>query len=318
MHSKSMFILASILGLVALQMLLFFITSLDSTRVANFRNVLGLVLLASLLSSFLHADFYIEEIIKSSGDCIFVVRNPVYYALEALFIGYVFAMYTVITFKIALKARRTEHASYAWLQFIAVVLTTSIVGFVELIYVKISFQTLLLSLYGLTFYAPLAYTLVTTITLVGDRGLYTAFLYKLHRLVVFETGGVPIFAFDFAEDVRHHNELVAGMISAVTTAVSEVVESSRYVKQVVLEDRVILLQQNGNLFFVLIADKATKMTKDSFNVFVNLFSNYYNSHVEFKVGEHKRVIKEKAVEFIYKAFPYIAPLKDFPIKRTKI
>ena len=316
-HSVLLFIVASILGFLALQMLLFFICSLDSTRIINTRTVLGLMLLTSLLSSFFHTDFHVAQVIMSSGDYVFLVKNPAYYALEAFFIGYVFLIYTIITFKVAIINKETQHKYYAWLQFIAVVMTTSIVAFVELIYVKLKFQTLLLDMYALTFYAPLVYTLVTTLTLVADIGLYTAFLYKISRLIVFEEGGIPLFAFDFHENVKHRDELLAGMISAVITAVSEVTESSKYVRQVILEDKVILVKYKQKLFFALVADKATKMINDSFSLFVDLFFTSYMKFSETagtkqKIGAYPR---EEAIKLIHKAFPYIVPPKNILIKK---
>ena len=316
MQSVVFFLLATMLGLLALQMLLLFISSLDSTRTTNFRTVFGLVLLSALLSSFFQSNFQISQVIMASGDNVFLIKNTVYYALEGLFVGYVFLVYTIITLKIALKSRDTQHIFYAWLQFIAVVITTSIIGFVELIYVKMAFKTLLIELYALTFYTPLAYALVTTVTLVCDRGLYTAFLYKLSRLIVFEPGGTSIFAFDFHSDSKHRSELIAGMISAIITAVSEVTESTRYVEQIVLEDKIILLNRRENLFFALIADKATKMIVDSFNSFIDVFTSRYKSYGWSDHSKRKAIPVNEALECVYLSFPYIAHPK-FSISRKQ-
>ena len=317
MQSVVFFLVATVLGLLALQMLLFFISSLDSTQIANSRNIFGLVLLSALLSSFLQSNFQISIVITSSGDNIFLIKNTIYYALEGLFIGYVFLVYTILTLKIALKNRSTQHAFFAWLQFLAVVLTTSVIGFIELIYVKLSFKTLLIDLYALTFYTPLVYALATTITLVFDRGLYTSFLYKLSRLIVFEPGGTSIFAFDFHSDSKHRSELIAGMISAIITAVSEVTESSRYVKQIVLEDKVILLNCKEKLFFALIADKATKMIVDSFNSFIDVFTHRYKSRGWSNRDKRKTIPINEALECVYISFPYITLPKFFISRKQK-
>ncbi len=297
------FYFAIISGYSVIQALIFFSTALENENMLTLKSVIGLILLAVLLGYLGYSHYTLESFILLTGDYIVTIRDIEYRLMEIFYIGYGILVYTHLTLKITWRTKNTKHYKYALSLFMAALLF--LIGGGGIVIINVFFLNNLFSeelvhlSYIFSFGIPLIYAIVITTVLICDPAILWVLLFRLHHLFVLNKGGVPIFSYTFQEKHKHVNALVASMISAIVTAISEVTETEKEVKQIVVEDRVILLTQRRNLMFALIADRSTQQIRDSLYYFADLFVAHYNKPM---ISKGNRQIFHK---LLFKAFPFI-------------
>lgn len=102
---------------------------------------------------------------------------------------------------------------------------------------------------------------------------------KADKLIITNISGMPMFHYDFKENVHYVNEtLFSGAIVAITMLMSESIKSSSPIAEVLMKNKYRLMLETKESFIVLIlTPKGNAFLKDSLERFASSFDEKFNS-----------------------------------------
>ncbi len=102
---------------------------------------------------------------------------------------------------------------------------------------------------------------------------------KPYQVLVINYGGIPILSHEFeaindVTKLKLNEILFSGAITAINQLMEEIIQKP--IKNISLEDSVLLLESKENLWFVLFTDKETKYMENSLEKFADKMFDYIN------------------------------------------
>jgi hypothetical protein len=156
----------------------------------------------------------------------------------------------------------------------------------------ISFVPLIASVLYLLFPLPLSFitdSIVRGLTIIGYLILTYSFGSSRHyshhnrrkadKILVTNLNGIPLFHFDFKENVHYINEtLFSGAVVAITMLMSESIKSSSPIAEVLMKNRYRLMLETKQSFIALIlTPQANSYLRDSIDRFSTAFDQKFTS-----------------------------------------
>jgi len=102
---------------------------------------------------------------------------------------------------------------------------------------------------------------------------------KADKILVTNLNGIPLFHYDFKENVHHINEtLFSGAVVAITMLMSESIKSSSPIAEVLMKNKYRLMMETKNTFIALIlTPQGNTYLRDSLERFATAFDQKFTS-----------------------------------------
>ena len=254
---------------------------LESEYIFNSKSIIDFILATIVISYlFFGGTTFVTVMHFSTGDSVFVIHSIPYKLLESVFFIYGFSYFiSVLHFheKAVTAANRKNFARTT------IYMTISLIGALGVILLVRSFLSasthVALVANILFFVLPQLQIVIMFYLSHKDKVLFCFYLFDIYQIVVYDSGGVLLFSYNFAKSHQPDGAIVSGLLSALNIAMSTVVGANKpfSFQKIISSNRTVFLVHDAetDLFFGMILNKPTNFAEERFKYFIKRFKQRY-------------------------------------------